>query len=90
MLVKFRQGGKPLRNARLGPYAALVPLFLFFVAKEYHRSWEIFYVKHYNNIFQFALERLSLHYSTALNNGAGLLKASDGRAVIQFIHSIGS
>ncbi|CAG2134411.1 hypothetical protein LMG31506_01380 [Cupriavidus yeoncheonensis] len=57
----------------LGPFAAIVPMIGFFIANEYNRSWETYYVNIYDNIFDFALERLAMYYSTALNNGAGLL-----------------
>ncbi|CAE6888466.1 hypothetical protein R69927_04674 [Paraburkholderia domus] len=75
MLVKFRRSHRtPSRILKLGPYAAIVPLIGFFIANEYNRSWETYYINVYSNIFEFALERLALYYSTALNNGAGVLK----------------
>ncbi|MFL9907823.1 oligosaccharide repeat unit polymerase [Paraburkholderia sp. RL17-337-BIB-A] len=74
MYLKFRRSHRPSRIIALGPYAAIVPLVAFFIANEYNRSWESYYVKIYSNIFTFALDRLALYYSTALNNGAGVLK----------------
>jgi oligosaccharide repeat unit polymerase len=74
MLLKFRRSHRPSRILMLGPYAAIVPLVGFFIANEYNRSWETYYINIYNNIFDFAIERLALYYSTALNNGAGIIK----------------
>ena len=73
MVMRFRN--VPRRNwlLRLGPFAAIGPLIGFFIANEYNRSWETHYVNLYDNIFEFALERLGMYYSTSLNNGAGLL-----------------
>lgn len=76
MVARFRlQGGGELRRLllTLGPFAAIPPLIGFFIANEYNRSWETYYVNIYDNIFDFAIERLGLYYSTAINNGAGLL-----------------
>ena len=58
---------------RSGPYAGILPLIGFFAMNEYHRSWETYYSNLYGNIFEFSAERLGLYYSTALNNGAGIL-----------------
>lgn len=44
-----------------------------FIVNEYHRSWQTYYINIYDNIFDFAIERLALYYSTALYNGAGIL-----------------
>lgn len=79
MLVRFRlddtQRQRPVRAflLTLGPLAAIPPMIGFFIANEYNRSWETYYVNIYDSIFDFALERLAMYYSTALNNGAGLL-----------------
>ncbi|WP_329606768.1 O-antigen polymerase [Paraburkholderia polaris] len=74
MFLKFRRSHRPSRILMLGPYAAIVPLVGFFIANEYNRSWASYYINVYNNIFEFAIDRLGLYYSTALNNGAGILK----------------
>ncbi|WP_254799088.1 oligosaccharide repeat unit polymerase [Burkholderia ubonensis] len=73
MVVRFRL--RPRRPALLaiGPFAAIPLLIGFFIASEYSRSWETYYVHMYDNILDFALERLGLYYSTALNNGAGIV-----------------
>ncbi|HIC7210318.1 O-antigen polymerase [Burkholderia stabilis] len=73
MVVRFRLGGRYARLLTLGPYAAIPLLFGLFIANEYNRSWEAYYVNIYDNVFDFALERLGLYYSTSLNNGAGIL-----------------
>nr|WP_246637239.1 O-antigen polymerase [Burkholderia catarinensis] len=72
MVVRFRLRGR-WRLLTFGPYAAIPLLFALFIANEYNRSWEAYYVNVYDNIFDFALERLGLYYSTSLNNGAGIL-----------------
>lgn len=74
MYVRFRHGTRPSRLLALGPFAAIVPMIAFFIANEYNRSWETYYINIYDNIFDFAIERLALYYSTALNNGAGILR----------------
>lgn len=73
MVVRFRLHGRYARLLAFGPYAAIPLLFALFIANEYNRSWEAYYVNIYDNIFDFALERLGLYYSTSLNNGAGML-----------------
>ncbi|MGF6597547.1 hypothetical protein P3T23_002264 [Paraburkholderia sp. GAS448] len=73
MCVRFRHGPRRSKFLALGPVAAIVPMVGFFIANEYHRSWETYYINVYDNIFDFAIERLALYYSTALNNGAGIL-----------------
>ncbi|WP_175907187.1 oligosaccharide repeat unit polymerase [Burkholderia sp. BCC1640] len=73
MVVRFRLGGRYSRLLTFGPYAAIPLLFGLFIANEYNRSWEAYYVNIYDNLFDFALERLGLYYSTSLNNGAGIL-----------------
>jgi oligosaccharide repeat unit polymerase len=74
MYVRFRRGTRPSKLLALGPFAAIGPMIAFFIANEYHRSWETYYINVYDNIFDFAIERLALYYSTALNNGAGILR----------------
>ena len=56
---------------RLGPYAALPPLFLFFAFAEYFRSWAYFADR--MEFWSFAIGRFVNYYYTSLNNGAGLL-----------------
>ncbi|KAI3593258.1 hypothetical protein D9X30_1807 [Cupriavidus sp. U2] len=77
MMARFRlrppRGSLRAALLALGPFAAIPPLIGFFIANEYNRSWETYYVNIYDNIFDFALERLGLYYSTAINNGSGLL-----------------
>ncbi|WP_230942479.1 oligosaccharide repeat unit polymerase [Burkholderia stagnalis] len=73
MIARFRRGPRRSAWVALGPFAAVPLLVGFFIANEYHRSWETYYVNLYDNILDFALERLGLYYSTALNNGAGIL-----------------
>ncbi|MFM0155328.1 hypothetical protein [Paraburkholderia sediminicola] len=46
---------------------------IFFAAFEYNRSWVIYYQFIYDNIFEFAFERLSIYYVSSLNNICGLL-----------------
>lgn len=73
MVVRFRLDGRFSGLLKFGPYAAIPLLFGLFIANEYNRSWEAYYVNIYDNLFDFALERLGLYYSTSLNNGAGIL-----------------
>ena len=56
---------------RLGPYAALPALFLFFAVSEYFRSWT--YYADRMGFWEFAFERFWSYYYTSLNNGAGVL-----------------
>ncbi|WGS47444.1 oligosaccharide repeat unit polymerase (plasmid) [Burkholderia sp. JSH-S8] len=73
MIARFRRGPRRSVWVSLAPFAAIPLLVGFFIANEYNRSWETYYVNLYENIVDFALERLGLYYSTALNNGAGIL-----------------
>lgn len=73
MYVRFRGGPRRSKLVTLGPFAAIGPMLGLFIVNEYHRSWETYYINIYDNIFDFAIERLALYYSTALNNGAGML-----------------
>jgi hypothetical protein len=60
---------------RLGPYAALPGVFLFFALAEYFRSWP--YYQDRLAFWDFALGRFVSYYFTALNNGAGMLATTD-------------
>ncbi|WP_232445453.1 oligosaccharide repeat unit polymerase [Burkholderia ubonensis] len=73
MIARFRLWPRRPALLVLGPFAAIPLLVGFFIASEYSRSWETYYVHVYDNILDFALERLGLYYSTALNNGAGIV-----------------
>jgi hypothetical protein len=56
---------------RLGPYAALPVVFLFFAVMEFFRSWSYFADR--VAFWDFAAGRFVSYYYTSLNNGAGLL-----------------
>jgi hypothetical protein len=56
---------------RLGPYAALPAVFLFFAVAEIFRSWS--YYADRMAFWEFAFGRFVNYYYTSLNNGAGLL-----------------
>lgn len=56
---------------RLGPYAALPIVFLFFALTEFFRSW--IYFADRVAFWDFATGRFVSYYYTSLNNGAGLL-----------------
>lgn len=73
MYLRFRRVQRYSTLLWLGPFAAVGLLILLFLVNEYPRSWESFYIHVYDNYFDFAVDRLGLYYSTALNNGAGLL-----------------
>lgn len=60
---------------RLGPYAALPGLFLFFALAEFFRTWS--YYQDRLSFWDFALGRFVSYYYTSLNNGAGLLATLD-------------
>ena len=60
---------------RLGPYAALPGLFLFFALAEFFRSWSFYQDR--LSFWDFALGRFASYYYTSLNNGAGLLATLD-------------
>lgn len=60
---------------RLGPYAALPAVFLFFAAAEFFRSWA--YYADQMEFWEFALGRFVSYYYTALNNGAGMLTTTE-------------
>lgn len=64
---------QPVRRllCRLGPYAALPGVFLFFAVAEYFRSWPFYQDR--MAFWDFALGRFVSYYYTALNNGAGML-----------------
>lgn len=72
--------GKPKRGIRglfwrLGPYAALPLVFLFFAVAEYFRSWTFYDDR--MEFWEFALGRFVSYYYTSLNNGAGMLATQD-------------
>lgn len=75
LLLAMRRptAGQPVRRMlyRLGPYAALPAVFLFFAAAEYFRSWP--YYQDRMAFWEFAVGRFVSYYYTALNNGAGML-----------------
>lgn len=73
MYLRVRGGLRRSKIIALGPFAAIGPMFGFFIINEYHRSWASYYINIYDNLFDFALERISLYYSTALNNGVGIV-----------------
>jgi hypothetical protein len=73
MVARFRHAPRHWKLITLGPFAAIPLLVGFFIANEYKRSWETYYINLYDNVFDFALERLLSYYATALNNGAGIL-----------------
>jgi hypothetical protein len=56
---------------RLGPYAALPVVFLFFAVAEFFRSWS-YYADRFE-FWEFAFGRFASYYYTSLNNGAGIL-----------------
>ena len=60
---------------RLGPYAALPGVFLFFALAEFFRSWSFYQDR--LSFWDFALGRFVSYYYTSLNNGAGLLATMD-------------
>ena len=60
----------------LGPYlgAALMPFL--FITFEINRSWASTYSRLYDSIWQFTIDRVSIYYTSAINNGIGYLKSS--------------
>lgn len=68
---------QPVRRliVRLGPYAALPGLFLFFALAEFFRTWSFYQDR--LSFWDFALGRFVSYYFTSLNNGAGLLATLD-------------
>lgn len=68
---------QPVRRwlLRLGPYAALPGVFLFFAVAEFFRSWP-FYQDRFT-FWDFALGRFVSYYHTSLNNGAGVMATTD-------------
>ncbi|NPC57470.1 O-antigen polymerase [Caenimonas soli] len=76
---------------RLGPYAALPAVFLFFSVAEFFRSWS-FYADRMA-FWEFAFGRFVNYYYTSLNNGAGMLAtAADWptgtfEQVLRWLHS---
>ena len=68
------QRGRKLTQA--APVLGPVFLYLFFGAAEYFRSWESFYANRESSFWGFMGLRLMGYYTTALNNGALLWRAS--------------
>lgn len=68
---------QPVRRLlyRLGPYAALPGVFVFFAVAEYFRSWPFYQDR--MAFWDFAIGRFVSYYYTALNNGAGMLATMD-------------
>ncbi|HSW20191.1 MAG TPA: oligosaccharide repeat unit polymerase, partial [Ramlibacter sp.] len=60
---------------RLGPYAALPVVFVFFAVAEFFRSWS--YYEDRMGFWQFASDRFVSYYYTSFNNGAGMLATAD-------------
>jgi len=58
------------------PVFGPIVLFLFFAGAEYFRSWTIFYSQRESSFWGFIGLRLMGYYTTALNNGALLWRAS--------------
>lgn len=83
---------QPMRSLlyRLGPYAALPVVFLFFAVAEYFRSWPFYQDR--MAFWEFAVGRFVSYYYTALNNGAGILATTDWpswkfEAVLDWLHA---
>jgi oligosaccharide repeat unit polymerase len=76
---------------RLGPYAALPVVFLFFAVAEVFRSWSD-YADHME-FWDFAFGRFVTYYFTSLNNGAGMLATTADwptwtfEQVLRWLHS---
>lgn len=70
---------------RLGPYAALPVVLLYFGAAEYARSWSSATYQGKMSFWEFALGRFVSYYYTSLNNGAGLV-ATTPEATWHFEH----
>lgn len=70
---------------RLGPYAALPVVLLYFAAAEYVRSWSSATYQGKMSFWEFALGRFVSYYYTSLNNGAGLV-ATTPEATWHFEH----
>jgi hypothetical protein len=70
---------------RLGPYAALPVVLLYFGAAEYVRSWSSATYQGKMSFWEFALGRFVSYYYTSLNNGAGLV-ATTPEATWHFEH----
>jgi hypothetical protein len=58
---------------RLGPYAGLMPLILYFGLAESFRSWASPTYHQKIGFWRFVLGRITTYYYTSLNNGAGVL-----------------
>jgi len=60
----------------LGPYLGGVLMPFVFIAFEINRSWASTYSRIYDSIVQFTIDRVSIYYTSSLNNGIGYLKYS--------------
>jgi hypothetical protein len=69
----YRSGGWGARIVRLGPFAAIPLLILYFATFEFFRSWNSATYNRHFGFWEFALGRLASYYYTSLNNGAGVL-----------------
>lgn len=56
------------------PYLSIFLVLVIFGIFEYNRSWISHYVYEYDSYSEFVVERVLAYYSTALNNGAGLIE----------------
>jgi hypothetical protein len=89
---RFGWAWTPIR--RLGPFAGIPFVVVFFAASEYLRSWQSEY---YNNgrlnFVDFAVGRFASYYYTSLNNGAGILATDTWPtytydSVLQWMHKM--
>lgn len=83
---------QPVRTLfwRLGPYAALPVVFLFFAMAEFFRSW--IYYEDRMGFWEFAFDRFVSYYYTSFNNGAGMLATADWptgtfEGVLRWLHA---
>jgi len=60
----------------LGPIIGIILLIVLFSTTEYFRSW-VYYRQFYSDFWSFMLARIAGYYTTALNNGAGLMTNFD-------------
>ncbi|WP_031406911.1 O-antigen polymerase [Geobacillus vulcani] len=56
----------------LFPFYSIVLFVIFFGVTEYFRSWP-YYRDRYYSFWNFIIERIMIYYSTAINNGVGIL-----------------
>lgn len=69
---------------RLGPYAAVPVVFLFFAVAEFFRSWS--YYADRMEFWEFAFQRFGKYYYVSLNNGAGMLATTADWPTGKFEH----